>query len=152
VASLCESKNLTIVPQIASGLLQFPGDENKLCRTLVNLLGNAIKFTPGGGTLIAEARLSQDRLSENGQSIVFSVSDTGEGIPVEAFDHIFEKFGQVPSRQGGRMMSTGLGLTFCKLAVEAHGGHIGVESVLGQGSTFCFTVPLTPLEQQARLE
>ena len=73
---------------------------------------------------------------------MFSVRDTGEGIPAEAFERIFEKFGQVASRQGGRVMSTGLGLTFCKLAVKAHGGHIEVESVPGEGSTFSFTVPL----------
>ena len=76
--------------------------------------------------------------------MAFSVSDTGEGIPSESFGRIFEKFGQVESRKGGRTMSTGLGLTFCKLAVEAHGGHIDVESAPGQGSTFCFTVPLEP--------
>jgi signal transduction histidine kinase len=112
------------------------GDENKLRRTLVNLLGNAIKFTPSGGTVTIGVRHSRE-----GPSVVFSISDTGEGIPAEAFGRIFEKFGQVQSRQGGRIMSTGLGLTFCKLAVEAHGGQIAVESVPGQGSTFCFTIP-----------
>ena len=67
--------------------------------------------------------------------------DTGEGIPPDAFDRIFQKFGQVETRKAGRKMSTGLGLTFCKLVVEAHGGHIWVESELGQGSTFLFTIP-----------
>jgi signal transduction histidine kinase len=137
VASLSESKNLTLVRQIAVELPAFRGDENKLRRVLVNLLGNAIKFTPAGGTLTVEVRLG-----ENGQSLVFSVSDTGEGIPSEAFERIFEKFSQVESRQGGRTMSTGLGLAFCKLAIKAHGGHIGVESVPGEGSTFSFTIPL----------
>jgi two-component system sensor histidine kinase/response regulator len=137
VASLCESKNLTLVRQVAAGLPAFRGDESKLSRVLVNLLGNAIKFTPEGGELTVKVAPN-----ENGQSLVFSVSDTGEGIPPEAFERIFEKFGQVESRQGGRKMSTGLGLTFCKLAVEAHGGHIGVESAPGAGSTFSFTIPL----------
>jgi signal transduction histidine kinase len=137
VASLAESKQLVLVRQIAADLPPLRGDENKLRRTLVNLLGNAIKFTPSGGAVTVEARPSKE-----GQSVLFSVSDTGEGIPPEAFGRIFEKFGQVESRQGGRIMSTGLGLTFCKLAVEAHGGHIGVESAPGQGSTFCFTIPL----------
>jgi len=73
--------------------------------------------------------------------LVFSVRDTGEGIPSGAFQRIFEKFGQVESRKAGRTMSTGLGLAFCKLAVEAHGGQVGVESVLGEGSTFSFTIP-----------
>ncbi len=137
VASLSESKGLTLVRQIAAGVPPFSGDENKLRRVLVNLLGNAIKFTPAGGTLTVNVRLGEDE-----HSLVFSISDTGEGIPSEAFERIFEKFGQVASRQGGRTMSTGLGLTFCKLAVEAHGGHIGVESVPGIGSTFSFTIPL----------
>jgi signal transduction histidine kinase len=135
IASLAASKNLTLVPQIAA-LPPFQGDKDKLVRTLVNLLGNAIKFTPDGGTITVAARCADAR------SLVFSVSDSGEGIPPEAFEHIFEKFGQVASRQSGRVMSTGLGLTFCKLAVEAHGGHIGVESTPGAGSTFSFTIPL----------
>jgi len=137
VTSLCEGKKLTLLREIAPDLPPFQGDGSKLLRVLVNLLGNAIKFTPSGGTLTAAAKLGEDE-----DSLVFSVSDTGEGIPPEAFERIFEKFGQVESRQGGRMMSTGLGLTFCKLAIEAHGGHIGVESVPGEGSTFSFMIPL----------
>ena len=146
VASLTQSKQLTLVQQIAAGLPPLPGDENRLRRTLVNLLGNAIKFTPSGGTITVKAHYNKDK-----QSVLFSVSDTGEGIPSEAFERIFEKFGQVASRQGGRAMSTGLGLTFCKLAVEAHGGHIGVKSTPGQGSIFYFTVPFqSPSEQIIR--
>ncbi len=137
VASLAAGKNLRIVKQIAPSLPPFRGDDSKLRRILVNLLGNAIKFTPEGGTLTIDVRLSEDR-----RFLLFSVSDTGEGIPTESFDRIFEKFGQVASRQGGRTMSTGLGLTFCKLAVEAHGGRIGVASASGEGSTFTFTLPL----------
>jgi len=137
VASLAESQQLVLVRQIAADLPPLRGDENKLCRTLVNLLGNALKFTPSGGAVTVAACPSKE-----GQAVLFSVSDTGEGIPPEAFGRIFEKFGQVESRQGGRIMSTGLGLAFCKLAVEAHGGRIGVESAPGQGSTFSFTIPL----------
>jgi signal transduction histidine kinase len=137
VARLSESRNLTVVTEIAAGLPPLQGDEDKLRRTLVNLLGNAIKFTPDYGTLTVTVRVGGD-----GKSMVFSVSDTGEGIPSEAFELIFAKFGQVESRHGGRKMSTGLGLTFCKLAVEAHRGHISVESEPGKGSTFSFTIPL----------
>ena len=141
VATLVESKQLSLLRHVAADLPTLRGDENKLRRTLVNLLGNAIKFTPSGGTITVETRQSEDA-----QSVVFDVKDTGEGIPPESFERIFEKFGQVESRQAGRMMSTGLGLTFCKLAVEAHGGHIGVESVIGEGSTFCFALPLANVE------
>jgi signal transduction histidine kinase len=137
VASLAKSQHVTLVPRIGAGLPPLPGDEKKLVRTLVNLLGNAIKFTPSGGTVTIEARLIEARTS-----LQLAVSDTGEGIPLEAFGRIFEKFGQVASRKSGRTMGTGLGLTFCKLTVEAHRGRIWVESAPGQGSTFKFTLPI----------
>jgi signal transduction histidine kinase len=128
VAPLVKEKQLALEKQIAVGLPPFRGDENKLLRTLVNLLGNAIKFTSSGGSVTVAARASDDE-----QALLFSVRDTGEGIPPAEFERIFEKFGQVESRRGGRMMSTGLGLTFCRLAVQAHGGHIAVESIPGDG-------------------
>jgi two-component system sensor histidine kinase/response regulator len=131
VASLAVEGRNTLVTEIAAGLPLFPGDENLLSRTLVNLIANAIKFTRGGTVTIT---VSQD----DRENIRFAVRDTGDGIPSEAFGRIFEKFGQLDSRKVG----TGLGLAFCKLAVEAHGGHIMVESMLGVGSTFLFTIPL----------
>jgi signal transduction histidine kinase len=137
VASLAELNGQTLVQQIAAILPPFQGDAEQLRRTLVNLLGNALKFSPAGGTVTVAVRPADD-----GRSLVFSVSDTGEGIPPEAFGRIFEKFGQVESRQRGRKRSTGLGLTFCKLAVEAHGGQIGVQSAPGRGTTFSFAIPL----------
>ncbi len=142
VASLVQNKKLTLVQEVAPDLPPLQGDENKLRRALVNLLGNAIKFTPSGGA-VTIAATAEACASGNASFIEFCVSDTGEGIPEESFGRIFEKFGQVTSRKGGRTMSTGLGLTFCKLTVEAHGGHIGVESTMGQGSRFRFTLPLT---------
>ena len=81
--------------------------------------------------------------SEADASILFAVRDTGEGIPREAFDRIFEKFGQVETSKAGNKMSTGLGLTFCKMVVEAHGGRIWVESDAGKGSTFYFALPVS---------
>jgi len=128
------------VCDVAPELPHLEGDVDILRRTLVNLLGNSIKFTPAGGTLTLSVALADD-----GHAMLFSVADTGEGIPDEALDRIFDKFGQVESRKGGRKMSTGLGLTFCKLAVGAHGGHIAVASVPGEGSTFSFTIPLLRL-------
>jgi signal transduction histidine kinase len=137
VSWLTTSKELTVVNSATDELPAFHGDEGKLRRVLVNLLGNAIKFTPHGGTLNISAGLTSDS-----EMLQFSVKDSGEGIPEEAFEQIFEKFGQVANRQAGGVMSTGLGLTFCKLAVESHGGVITVESALGEGSTFTFTVPI----------
>jgi len=138
VAALTTEKGIHLVVEIAPEIDTCVADEDKLRRTLVNLLGNAVKFTPQSGTIRVGAQKTED-----GSSLHFSVADSGEGIPPEAFEKIFEKFGQVESRQSGRRMSTGLGLTFCKMAVEAHGGRIWVESELGQGSTFSFIIPLT---------
>jgi two-component system sensor histidine kinase/response regulator len=139
VAALAQEMHQSIVRQVDPYLPTFAGDEDKLRRTLVNLVGNAIKFTPEGGTITCSIRFD-----ESAMALAFSVRDTGEGIPREAFARIFEKFGQVESRKAGRRGSTGLGLTFCKLAVEAHGGRIWVESELGKGSAFSFTIPIEP--------
>jgi len=137
VTLLAQASGLTLAQQAPLDLPPLSGDEDKLRRTIVNLLGNAIKFTPVGGTVTAAAEIGEG-------VVLFSVRDTGEGIPPEAFERIFEKFGQVENRKAGRKMSTGLGLTFCKLAVEAHGGRIWVESLPGQGSAFFFTIPRAP--------
>lgn len=121
--------------EYSNDLPPLVADEDLLRRVLINLLGNAIKFTPRNGqiTLGIQARESE---------VLMWVRDTGEGVPLEDQERIFEKFGQVESRKAGRKMSTGLGLTFCKLAVEAHGGRIWLESEPGVGSTFFFTIPL----------
>jgi len=144
VASLVEEKALTlqsqIAPEISAGMPDaciLCADSDKVRRVLVNLLGNAIKFTPRSGSITVSACIDSGR-----KAIVVQVRDTGEGIPKEAFARIFDKFGQVETRTAGRTMSTGLGLTFCKLVVEAHGGQIWVESEPGEGSTFFFTLPI----------
>ena len=133
VGSLAEDGDTALITEIAPGLPLFPGDQNKLSRTLVNLIANAIKFTQAGTVTITASRDEQE-------TICFAVRDTGQGIPSEAFERIFEKFGQLDSRN---TVGTGLGLPFCKLAVEAHGGRIKVESAEGVGSTLSFTIPLT---------
>ncbi|MEP6757340.1 MAG: hybrid sensor histidine kinase/response regulator [Chthonomonadales bacterium] len=136
VAPLGANCGLNVIPVVDEHLPELVGDADKIRRVLVNLLGNAIKFTPDGGTITLRAQYETES-----KHTLFSVHDTGEGIPQEAFDRIFEKFGQVETRKAGRKMSSGLGLTFCKMAVEAHGGTIWVQSVLGRGSTFRFTIP-----------
>jgi two-component system sensor histidine kinase/response regulator len=136
VAPIAEEKGVELVQSIDPDLPWLSADEDKLRRALVNLLGNAVKFTPAGGKVTAE-------VSRGGLGVCFRVRDTGEGVPPEDFNFIFEKFGQVRSRKVGHEMSTGLGLTFCKLAVEAHGGEIAVTSAPDQGSTFSFSIPLT---------
>jgi len=100
-------------------------------RVISNLLTNAIKFTPAKGSIIV-------RVVSNEGSTEVSVADNGRGIPAEYHAKIFEKFGQL---QEGAQHSTGLGLTFCKLAIEAQGGAIDLESTPGEGSRFWFTLP-----------
>ena len=139
VQALATSAGLTLTSEVAPDLPTFLADEDKMLRTLVNLLSNAIKFTPAGGVISLSSRLAEDE-----QGIIFAVSDTGEGIPQNELDRIFDKFAQVETRISGHKMSTGLGLTFCKLTVEAHGGRIWVESETGKGSIFLFYIPIEP--------
>jgi signal transduction histidine kinase len=134
VTALARAKRIVLVNAVRDDLATFQADRDKLQRTLVNLLGNAVKHTPEEGTITACVEMDDAALH-------FSVQDTGEGIPPEAFERIFEKFGQVGGRSSDRKLSTGLGLTFCKMVVEAHGGRIGVQSAPGQGSTFTFSIP-----------
>ncbi|MCX7642487.1 MAG: HAMP domain-containing histidine kinase [Armatimonadetes bacterium] len=107
-----------------------------LIRVLVNLLSNALKYTPNGGTI------SLSVVMDDGW-IHFSVKDQGPGIPKEYLERIFDRFVQVEARKAGAAVGTGLGLTFCKLAVEAHGGRIWIESEVGKGTTVHFVVPLS---------
>ncbi len=116
-------------------------DKQLISRVFANLLSNASKFTPEGGTITTMVEVGED------ETIVVRVADTGPGIPKEYQEHIFEKFGQVKSK--GERRGTGLGLTFCQMAVEAHGGKIWVESDVGQGSVFSFNLPAAgpPIEE-----
>jgi two-component system sensor histidine kinase/response regulator len=135
IRSLAEENETALVTVLEEGLEPFAGDANKLGRTLVNLVANAIRFTPRGTVTITAG---PDRGAGGEQNIRFAVADTGRGIPADAFERIFEKFGQLDARS---RVGTGLGLAFCKLAVEAHGGRITVESTPGAGSTFSFAFP-----------
>ncbi len=137
VTMLAEDKQLRVEQQVAADLPLFQADVDLLQRVLVNLLGNAIRFSPAAGMV----KVTTQHAAE-ADLIQFAVTDTGPGVRREHFERIFEKFGQVEAAHIGRKASTGLGLTFCKLAVEAHGGRIWVESEEGRGSTFTFVVPL----------
>ena len=124
----------------ASAVPPFMADSEKLRRVMVNLVGNAIQNTPPGGEIFVFAQAT------DAQTIQFTVKDTGRGIPAEAFDRIFQKFVRLLPEQGiGAANGTGLGLPFSQMVVEAHGGKIWVESELGHGTSFHFTLPLTPL-------
>lgn len=119
---------------VSGGTALCSVDPEIVRRVFINLLANAVRFSPTGETVAVD-------VSPTGQGFRCSIADRGQGIPPEYHQRIFEKFGQVESGRAAKMYSTGLGLTFCKLAVEAHGGKIGVISEIGKGSTFWFELP-----------
>ena len=111
------------------------GDAQLLARLLQNLVANALKFvSPGGGWV-------RVRIEPGAGAVRCTVRDNGPGIPREHQERVFDKFWQAEARQHGHKYSSGLGLTFCKMVVEAHGGAIGVESEVGSGSCFWFELP-----------
>lgn len=112
-------------------------DKNITVRILVNFLGNAIKYTNPDETITIETRIEKN-------GVYFSISNTGKGIPPKYHKLIFEKFGQVKNNntEDNIKVSSGLGLAYCKLAVEAQGGEIGVVSDVGEDTTFWFTLPI----------
>jgi signal transduction histidine kinase len=119
--------------EIDARLGRFTGDERKFKQILMNLLSNALKFTPAGGRVSLMAAPLDD-------GIEVSVADTGIGIAPEDQELIFEEFRQVQSDEASRREGTGLGLALTRRLVELHGGHIQVQSELGKGSTFTFTL------------
>ena len=127
---------------VSDEIQEYPLDADLISRVTVNLLNNASKFTPNNGhvSVIVEA-LNSDKAS----LMRVSVMDNGIGIPAEELDSIFNKYRHSDTSPEARTQSTGLGLTFCKLAVEAHDGEIGVYSKEGEGSTFWFTLPENPV-------
>ena len=116
---------------------EFTGDERNVKQVLVNLLSNAVKFTPEGGQIKVEATLGDS-------AVIVSVTDTGIGIAKEDQEAIFEEFRQVGSNYAQKREGTGLGLSLTRKFVEMHGGKIWVESELGKGATFIFTLPINP--------
>lgn len=118
---------------------RISADADLIERVLTNLVGNAIKHTRPSGTIRLRAR------ERRGGGLCIEVIDDGEGIPKDHHEKIFEKFGQAKMRSEGMKTDTGLGLTFCRLAVEAHGGHVRVESEPGHGATFRIELPASAL-------
>jgi two-component system phosphate regulon sensor histidine kinase PhoR len=130
------SQTLTIAPCDAS--LRIWGDLDRLTEALVNLLDNAVKYTPEGGTITVEAAARDD-----GAEIV--VTDTGIGIPPKELSRIFERFYRVDRARSREPGGTGLGLSIVKHIIEAHGGRIVVDSTVGSGSKFSLLLPTQPL-------
>jgi len=126
-------RGITVAHTVDARIGTVRGDERKLKQILLNLLSNAIKFTPAGGRIDVTAALRDG-------AVAVAVRDTGVGIAPEEHEAVFEEFRQVGS-SAAKHEGTGLGLALCRKFVELHGGRIWVESKVGEGSTFTFTVP-----------
>lgn len=125
--------NLNLIPLQAKLYV----DRDRIIQTLTNLLSNAIKFSSPKTTVTLDAHLQKDA------QIRFEVKDSGRGIPSEHLETIFDRFQQVDASDSRDRGGTGLGLAICRSIIQQHGGQIWVESILGQGSTFCFTLPIS---------
>jgi len=134
-AALAVDAEVKLEIKVSPDAPRLRADRDKLQRVLVNLISNAIQHSPAGGTVSIQAHRDPMR-----KSMVFEVADQGCGLPHETCGIIFEKYAQTKVRKAGKV-STGLGLPFCKMAVEAHGGRIAVESELEQGTVFRFNIP-----------
>jgi signal transduction histidine kinase len=143
VEPLAKQKNLAFRVELRPDLPPGRGDERRLTQVLLNLVGNAIKFTDTGEVAI-------NAFSDNG-SFNVAVRDTGPGISVADQEKLFQQFQQADNSITRRNGGTGLGLAISKRIIEMHGGKIWVESAPGQGSTFAFTLPVR-VERQPRAD
>jgi two-component system phosphate regulon sensor histidine kinase PhoR len=129
-----QQAGLTLRTEIEGALGTIRGNAARLRQVVANLLDNAIKYTPAGGSVTV-------RLSRKGREIVLSVADTGIGIAAQDQEQLFQKFYRIKSPQTAGVPGTGLGLAIARSIIEQHGGRIWVRSAPGQGSTFAFALP-----------
>jgi signal transduction histidine kinase len=134
-------KELKVEVDVPAGLPSLAGDASFLRQAITNLVDNAIKYTPKGGEVRITARVQ-------GATFHFSVADTGVGIAPADQAHLFERFFRVRQRGPSQIKGSGLGLAIVKGIIERHGGRVSVESKLGQGSTFSFTLPVNGVNGQ----
>jgi len=143
ISSLAKTKKLDLTASVSAEVGRVFADGPKLKQVLLNLLGNAIKFTETGSVRVTAER--------QGAELRVSVRDTGIGVPAEDSERIFESFQQGKSGMTGKYQGTGLGLAISRQLVEMHGGKIWVKSTAGQGSTFTFTIPQRALPDAMEL-
>jgi signal transduction histidine kinase len=142
VEPLANAKHIALTSELPPNLPRARGDERRIAQVLLNLVGNAIKFTDTGEVAV--------RASAANGSFTVAVRDTGPGIPESDHAKIFEEFQQADTSSTRTKGGTGLGLAIVKRIVEMHGGRIGVESIVGKGSTFAFTLPVIVDKQVAK--
>ena len=135
VQVVADMENISLITRLPDDEITIDADQEKLYRILGNLLNNAIKFTPGGGQVSIT-------VTPQGGDVIFCISDTGPGIPPETRERVFDRFAQFDGTVSPVLRGAGLGLTFCKIAVEAHGGKIWVEPEENNiGNNFMFSLP-----------
>jgi len=139
VESLASEKQIAFKTEVSPDLPRGRGDERRITQVLLNLVGNAIKFTDAGEVAI--------KASTGNGAFKVAVRDTGPGISQADQEKIFEEFQQADSSISRKKGGTGLGLAISKRIIDMHGGKIWVESLLGRGSTFCFTLPIAARQQ-----
>lgn len=137
--AVLEQSGRNIVVQVAEGLPRVAGDRDRVGQVLINFISNALKYSPGGGTVTIRAR-------HTGDVVAVSVSDQGIGISREDQKNLFTKFYRVDSTLTREIGGTGLGLSICKSIIELLGGKVSVRSKPGEGSTFTFALPVAPRE------
>ncbi|MFQ5845254.1 MAG: ATP-binding protein, partial [Planctomycetota bacterium] len=133
-------KGIRLSGEVDGQVPPLEGDRDRLLQVLANLLSNALKFTPRGGSVSVVARAT--RLAGRSPAVEIAVSDTGEGIPPDKIDHLFRRFSQLGEAGSARKPGTGLGLVLAREIVELHGGRIGVSSEPGLRTTFHVVLPV----------
>ncbi|MEJ2739354.1 MAG: ATP-binding protein [Dehalococcoidia bacterium] len=134
VSVLCQDKGLSLEPDMNNDVI-ITGDKGKLKRLFLNIMDNAIRYTPRGGTILVS-------LSCEGQTALVTIRDSGTGIPEEHIPYIFDRFYRIDKARSRAEGGSGLGLSISRQIVEAHGGEISVKSQIGKGSTFTIKLPL----------
>jgi signal transduction histidine kinase len=135
VSALADQEQVRVISRIEGDAGLIRADADVTVRVLVNLLSNALKYSPADSEVVVSAAPYADN------QIAVSVKDQGKGVPAQWANRVFDKFTQIEARKAGYAVGSGLGLSFCRLAVESQGGRIWLESEVNQGATVIFTLP-----------
>jgi signal transduction histidine kinase len=129
---------VSLLSEVEPGLPAVLADRQRVAQVIANLVRNAVRHTPEGGLTAVRARRCNDSMA------IVSVEDTGEGIPPDQLEHVFERFYRADASRDRASGGAGLGLAIVRELVTAMGGDVAAESVVGEGSRFSFTLPLAP--------